>query len=139
MRELFQSTKVRLFDEGGLKEMFDHLRNLLMATLIIAAGSYGIRQAPVVELLGVLDVEIAGYFVVVIGVLLAAYWMMIFSAKLGTAALLVLVRKVAADKVLEGLRGEGGTVMKISLDHTKEAALQAALAGVQAAVPASPS
>jgi uncharacterized protein DUF1269 len=56
----------------------------------------------------------------------------------GTAALFVLVRKATADKVLEGLRGEGGTVLKISLDHTKEAALQAALAGVQAAVPSPP-
>ena len=54
----------------------------------------------------------------------------------GTAALFVLVRRVTADKVLEGLKGEGGTVLKTSLDHTKEAALQAALAGVQAAVPA---
>ena len=54
-------------------------------------------------------------------------------------ALFVLVRKVTADKVLEGLKGEGGTVMKTSLDHTKEAALQAALAGAQAAVPASAS
>ena len=54
----------------------------------------------------------------------------------GTAALFVLVRKVTADKVLEGLKGEGGKVLKTSLDHTKEAALQAALAGVQAAVPA---
>jgi uncharacterized membrane protein len=56
-----------------------------------------------------------------------------------TAALFLLVRKVTADKVLEGLKGEGGTVMKTSLDHTKEAALQAALAGVQAAMPASSS
>ena len=55
----------------------------------------------------------------------------------GTAALFVLARKVTADKVLEGLKGEGGTVLKTSLDHTKEAALQTALAGVQAAVPAS--
>ena len=54
----------------------------------------------------------------------------------GTAALFVLVRKVTADKVLEGLKGEGGTVLKTSLDHTKETALQAALASVQAAVPA---
>ena len=52
----------------------------------------------------------------------------------GTAALFVLARKVTADKVLEGLKGEGGTVMKTSLDHTKEAALRSALAGVQAAV-----
>jgi uncharacterized membrane protein len=54
----------------------------------------------------------------------------------GTAALFVLVRKMTADKVLEGLKGEGGTVMKTSLDHTKEEALRAALAGAQAAVPA---
>ena len=53
----------------------------------------------------------------------------------GTAALFVLVRKVTADKVLEGLKGEGGTVLKTSLDHTKEEALKAALAGAQAAVP----
>lgn len=54
----------------------------------------------------------------------------------GTAALFILVRKVSGDKVLERLKGEGGTVLKTSLDHTKEAALQAALAGVQAATPA---
>ena len=54
----------------------------------------------------------------------------------GTAALFVLVRKVTADKVLERLKGEGGTVMKTSLDHTKEAALQAALAEAKAAMPA---
>jgi uncharacterized membrane protein len=54
----------------------------------------------------------------------------------GTAALFVLVRKATADKVLERLKGEGGTVMKTSLDHTKEAALQAALAEAKAAVPA---
>jgi uncharacterized membrane protein len=54
----------------------------------------------------------------------------------GTAALFVLVRNITADKVLEGLKGEGGTVLKTSLDHTKEATLQAALAGVQSAMPA---
>jgi uncharacterized membrane protein len=54
----------------------------------------------------------------------------------GTAALFVLVRRVTADKVLERLKGEGGKVMKTSLDHTKEAALQAALAGAQATVSA---
>jgi hypothetical protein len=49
----------------------------------------------------------------------------------GAAALFALVRKVTADKVLEGLKGEGGTVLKTSLDHTEEAAPQPALAGVQ--------
>lgn len=56
----------------------------------------------------------------------------------GTAALFLLVRKVTADKVLEKLKGEGGTVMKTSFDHTKEAALQAALAEVKAAAPTAP-
>ena len=56
----------------------------------------------------------------------------------GSAALFLLIRKVTADKVLEGLRGEGGTVLRTSLDHTKEEALQAALAGVQAAVQPTP-
>jgi uncharacterized membrane protein len=55
--------------------------------------------------------------------------------KPGEAALFLLVRKVTGDKVLEGLKGEGGKVMRTSLDHTKEKALQAALAGVEAAVP----
>ena len=54
----------------------------------------------------------------------------------GTAALFVLACKVAGDKVLETLKGEGGTMLETSLDHTKEVALQTALAGVQAAVPA---
>ena len=49
---------------------------------------------------------------------------------------LVWCAKYTADKVLERLKGEGGTVLKTSLDHTKEAALQAALAEVKAAVPA---
>ncbi|MCL2658063.1 MAG: DUF1269 domain-containing protein [Betaproteobacteria bacterium] len=52
----------------------------------------------------------------------------------GGAALFVLIRKLTTDKVLEGLQGEGGTVMKTSFDHTKEAALRAALAGVETAV-----
>ena len=56
----------------------------------------------------------------------------------GTAALFALVRKFTAEKVLDGLRGDGGRVLKTSLDHTKEAALQVALAGVQAVVPVSP-
>ena len=67
-------------------------------------------------------------------------WMKEVAASIqpGTAALFLLIRKVTADKVLEGLRGEGGTVLRTSLDHTKEGALQAALAGIQAAVQPTP-
>jgi len=70
MRELLQSTKVRLFDEGGLKDLFDHVRNLLMATLIIAAGSFVKRQAATIEPFGILYDEFAGYMVLAIGAIL---------------------------------------------------------------------
>lgn len=47
----------------------------------------------------------------------------------GQAALFLLIRKFTADKVLEDLKGIGGTVLRTSFDHTKEDALRAALAG----------
>jgi uncharacterized membrane protein len=58
----------------------------------------------------------------------------------GNAALFLLIRKLTADKVLADLKGEGGTVLRTSFDHTKEEALRQALAGAQAAsAEASPS
>jgi uncharacterized membrane protein len=47
--------------------------------------------------------------------------------KPGSSALFVLVRSMTPDKVLEELRGTGGTVLKTSLSHEDEAKLQAAL------------
>ena len=46
----------------------------------------------------------------------------------GQAALFLLVRRMTTDKVLEDLHGVGGTVLRTSFDHTKEAALREALA-----------
>jgi len=59
----------------------------------------------------------------------------------GKAGLFLLIRKVTADKVLEDLKGIGGTVIRTSFDHAKEEALKAALAGVvpPAPAPAAPS
>jgi uncharacterized membrane protein len=45
----------------------------------------------------------------------------------GTSMLFVLVRKATPDKVLEELRGTGGTVLKTSLSHDDEVKLQTAL------------
>ena len=50
----------------------------------------------------------------------------------GNATLFLLIRKMTTDKVLAGLRGAGGTVLRSSFDETKEEALQEALAGAQA-------
>ena len=46
----------------------------------------------------------------------------------GNAALFVLIHKMTTDKVLDAIKGTGGTVLKTSLDHTKEQALRDALA-----------
>jgi uncharacterized membrane protein len=50
----------------------------------------------------------------------------------GNAALFLLIRKMTTDKVIAALHGVDGTVLRSSFDETKEDALQAALAGVQA-------
>jgi uncharacterized membrane protein len=45
----------------------------------------------------------------------------------GNAALFVLVHKITADKVLKEIEGYGGTVLKTSLDESKEQLLRDAL------------
>jgi uncharacterized membrane protein len=49
----------------------------------------------------------------------------------GTAALFLLIRRMTTDKVLAALKGEGGTVMRTSLDHTNEQALRDALSAAR--------
>ncbi|MDQ0468763.1 DUF1269 domain-containing protein [Labrys wisconsinensis] len=56
----------------------------------------------------------------------------------GNAALFVLIRKMTADKVLDAVKGTGGTVLKTSLDHSKEQALRDAIAGLPPVPPAAP-
>lgn len=53
----------------------------------------------------------------------------------GTSALFVLVSNVTADKVLEELKGTGGTVIKTSLSHDKEDKLREALNAAQKELP----
>ena len=53
----------------------------------------------------------------------------------GNAALFLLIRKMTADKVLADLKGEGGKVLRTSLDQTQENALREALAAASAAQP----
>ncbi|WOH65157.1 DUF1269 domain-containing protein [Bradyrhizobium sp. BWA-3-5] len=52
------------------------------------------------------------------------------SLQTGNAALFVLIRNMTADKVLKEIKDAGGTVLKTSLDETKEKALRDALASV---------
>jgi uncharacterized membrane protein len=55
------------------------------------------------------------------------------SLKPGDAALFVLIQNMTADKVLKEIQGAGGTVLKTSLDDTKEKVLREALAQAAAA------
>jgi uncharacterized membrane protein len=49
-----------------------------------------------------------------------------------SSALFVLVRKATPDKVLEEVKGTGGTILKTSLSHEDEAKLQSALSAPKA-------
>jgi uncharacterized membrane protein len=49
--------------------------------------------------------------------------------KSGAAGLFLLIRKMTTDKVLEDLKGVGGTVVRTSFDHAKENAREEVLAG----------
>lgn len=53
--------------------------------------------------------------------------------KPGDAALFVLIQNMTADKVLKEIQGAGGTVLKTSLDDTKEKVLREALVKATAA------
>lgn len=48
-----------------------------------------------------------------------------------SSALFVLIRNSTPDKVLEEVRGTGGTILKTSLSHEDEAKLQAALSAAK--------
>ena len=54
----------------------------------------------------------------------------------GNAALFVLIKEMTADKVLREIQDAGGTVLKTSLDDTKEKQLRDALAKASEAEPA---
>jgi uncharacterized membrane protein len=60
------------------------------------------------------------------------------SLKPGNAALFVLVKNMTPDKVLREIQDAGGTVLKTSLDDTKEQQLRDALAKASAQTPATP-
>lgn len=47
--------------------------------------------------------------------------------KSGSSVLSVLVKKAMPDRVLDGVKGTGGKILKTSLSHDDEAKLQAAL------------
>jgi uncharacterized membrane protein len=58
--------------------------------------------------------------------------------KPGMAGLFLLIRKMTTDKVLDDLKGTGGTVIKTSFDHVMEQKLQQAIASAAPATQVPP-
>lgn len=55
------------------------------------------------------------------------------TVKAGDAVLFLLIRKMTTDKVLDAVKGTGGTVLRSSFDHAQEQRLRDALSGAPAA------
>jgi hypothetical protein len=72
MRIVLVSVSQALFDRGGLKAVFDHARNLVVATIIVAAGFETMRRFDSIDLLGLHNPLFAGYVVAGTGCALIA-------------------------------------------------------------------
>lgn len=59
-----------LFDRGGLKAAFEHIRNLVIATILIAAGFETVKRFDTVDLPGLSNPLLAGYVVAGTGCIL---------------------------------------------------------------------
>ncbi|MEI5996439.1 hypothetical protein H3V53_04220 [Paraburkholderia bengalensis] len=61
-----------LFDRGGLKVAFEHVRNLVIATILVAAGFETVKRFDTIDMPGLSNPLIAGYVVAGTGCLLVA-------------------------------------------------------------------
>jgi hypothetical protein len=59
-----------LFEEEGLDTIFAHVRNLVVASLIVAAGVFAARESDKSQLLSIADAAYIGYGAALVGVLL---------------------------------------------------------------------
>jgi hypothetical protein len=70
MRGVTQALTQAIFDRGGLKAAFEHVRNLVIATLLVAAGFETAKRVDLIDLPGLLNPVFAGYIVAGFGCLL---------------------------------------------------------------------
>ena len=59
------------FEQAGLEAVFNHVRNLVVSTLIIAAGVHATVHGPTMPLVAVFKLESSGYVVAASGLILA--------------------------------------------------------------------
>ena len=68
---VWNSFQQMAFERAGLKAVFDHVRNLVLATLIIAAGVHANVYAPDMPTLAIFELKSFGYGVAAVGLILA--------------------------------------------------------------------
>jgi hypothetical protein len=69
-RETQRGVAHELFDQDGLNTVFQHARNVLSGTMIIAAGMYAAHHLGASPLPGMWTLHVAGYVVTAIGIVL---------------------------------------------------------------------
>lgn len=67
MRGVRRAVTQALFDGNGLKGAFEHIRNLVIATVLVAAGFETVKRSDVINLPGLSNPLFAGYVVAGIG------------------------------------------------------------------------
>jgi len=69
-REMQRGAARELFEENGLNTVFQHARNVLSGTVIVAAGMYAAHHLGASPLPGMWTLHVAGYVVTTMGVVL---------------------------------------------------------------------
>ena len=103
----FDSARHVLFERGGVRAIFDHVRNLLVATIVVAAGLDTAKRGDAEEALHSFNPVLISYVVVFLGIVLIAVnffdglqklkrfrWHVLLQFALGLAYLFISVRIV---------------------------------------------
>jgi hypothetical protein len=62
--------RTKMFDQGGLEEIFRHVRNIVTSSFIMAAGVYAVKYQRSLDIWGVFNISSAGYGVAALGIVL---------------------------------------------------------------------
>lgn len=70
MKDYLDAATQALFERGGIRHIFDHARNAVVATIIVAAGMDTAKRDDAASLLGLANPSTLSYIVIAIGLLL---------------------------------------------------------------------
>ena len=72
MRGAWRTLRTALFERGGFTAIFDHTRNLVVATIVVAAGADAMNHPSSSIFRGVVNIQFASYLIMAAGLLLIA-------------------------------------------------------------------